>query len=63
MQLLNFLRRSDTILAVFVIAITVMLLIPLPTATLDFLLAFNISFSILLLLIGLYVNNRVTQLI
>jgi type III secretion protein V len=63
MPLLNFLRRSDTILAVFVIAITVMLLIPLPTATLDFLLAFNISFSILLLLIGLYVNSSQALLV
>ena len=41
-------HNSDVILAIFVVLVAAMLLIPLPPFLLDVLLAFNISFSILL---------------
>jgi type III secretion protein V len=50
-------RYSEVVLLVFVIAIAAMLIVPLPTPLLDILLVINISFSILLLLVGLYVAN------
>lgn len=55
-------RRSDLFLAVFVVAITTMLLVPLPTPLLDVLLAANISFALLLLLVGLYMPNALALL-
>lgn len=55
-------RHSDIVLAFFVVAITVMLLIPLPTIILDFLLAANISFALLMLLVGLYMPNALALL-
>ena len=55
-------RHSDVIVALFVVAITTMLLIPLPTGLLDFLLAINISVGLLLLLVGLYTPNALTLL-
>ncbi len=56
------LRQSDIILALFVIAITAMLLVPLPTVLLDFLLVTNLSIAFLLLLIGLYLPNALALL-
>ncbi|NLF24496.1 MAG: FHIPEP family type III secretion protein [Deltaproteobacteria bacterium] len=56
-------RGWDSVLALFVVAIAVMLLIPLPTAVLDLLLAFNISFSLLLLLVGLYMPDALALLV
>jgi type III secretion protein V len=50
-------RFSDLILVVFVVATAAMLVVPLPTPLLDLLLVCNISFSILLLLVGLYIPN------
>ena len=50
-------RYSDLVLMVLVVAIAAMLIIPLPTPLLDLLLVSNISFAILLLLVGLYVAN------
>jgi type III secretion protein V len=50
-------RYSEVVLLAFVIAIAAMLIVPLPTPLLDVLLVVNISFSILLLLVGLYVAN------
>lgn len=55
-------KGSDFILAIFVVAITAMLLIPLPTTLLDFLLAANISFALLMLLVGLYMPNALALL-
>ena len=49
--------KSDVVLALFVVAVAAMLLVPLPTLALDFLLALNISFALLLLLVGLYMPN------
>ena len=50
-------QGQDFVLALFVLSITAMLVIPLPTSMLDFLLVINISFSLLLLLAGLYMPN------
>jgi type III secretory pathway component EscV len=50
-------RYADMILVAFVVAIAAMLIVPLPTPLLDVLLVLNISFAILLLLVGLYVPN------
>lgn len=44
---------SDLVLAFFVVAVAVMLLVPLPTWLLDILLASNLGFALLLLLVGL----------
>ena len=49
----SFARRSDTMLSVALLAVIVVLLVPLPSMVLDMLLAFNLSLSILLLLITL----------
>lgn len=55
-------KYSDISLALFVVAIAVMLLIPLPTLLLDLLLAVNIGFAVLLLLVGLYIPNALSLL-
>lgn len=47
--------RSDIVLALGVVAIIGVLVIPIPTALLDFALAFNITFSLVVLLTTLYV--------
>jgi len=49
--------RSDIVLAVGVIGIITVLVIPLPPAFLDFALAFNITFSLVILLSTLYVTR------
>ncbi|UCG61247.1 MAG: flagellar biosynthesis protein FlhA, partial [Candidatus Zixiibacteriota bacterium] len=49
--------RSDIVLAVAVIAVIGILVIPIPTALLDFALAFNITFSLVVLLTTLYVTR------
>ncbi|EPX58098.1 Flagellar biosynthesis protein FlhA [Cystobacter fuscus DSM 2262] len=48
-------KYSDIVLAVVVVAIIGMLIVPLPTLLLDVLLTLNISISVVLLLISLYV--------
>jgi type III secretion protein V len=53
---------SDIVLALFVIAIIAMLIIPLPTFLLDILIVINISFALLLLLVGLYMPNALALL-
>jgi len=55
-------RGSDLALALFVVAIATMLLVPLPTFLLDILLTVNISFSVLLLIVGLYMPNALALL-
>ncbi|MCB0332705.1 MAG: FHIPEP family type III secretion protein [Bdellovibrionales bacterium] len=57
-----FLQNSDIVLGLFVLAITAMLLVPLPTTLLDFLLVINLSISLLLLLVGLYMPNALALL-
>ncbi len=49
--------RSDIALAFGVIGIVAVLVIPLPSAILDFALAFNITFSLVVLLTTLYVTR------
>lgn len=49
--------RSDIVLAVGVIGIISILVIPIPTGLLDFALAFNITFSLVVLLTTLYVTR------
>jgi flagellar biosynthesis protein FlhA len=51
----NLARRSDIVLACGVIGIITVLVIPLPARLLDFALAFNITFSLVVLLTTLYV--------
>ena len=55
-------RTSDVLLAVLVVAITTMLVIPVPTWLLDILIVANLSFSLLLLLVGLYMPNALALL-
>ncbi|MCH9024005.1 MAG: flagellar biosynthesis protein FlhA [candidate division Zixibacteria bacterium] len=49
--------RSDIVLALGVIGIIAVLVIPIPTELLDFALAFNITFSLVVLLTTLYVTK------
>ncbi|HOP05795.1 MAG TPA: flagellar biosynthesis protein FlhA [candidate division Zixibacteria bacterium] len=55
MQILN--NRSDIVLAMGVVAIIGVLIIPIPTVMLDFALAFNITFSLVVLLTTLYITR------
>ncbi len=50
-------RNSDIFLALGVISILVLMIIPLPPAILDILLAMNISAALVLLMVSLYLNN------
>jgi flagellar biosynthesis protein FlhA len=50
-------RRSDILLAFGVIGIITVLVIPLPAGLLDFALAFNITFSLVVLLTTLYITR------
>jgi len=49
--------RSDVLLAIGVVGIIAVLVIPIPTALLDFALAFNITFSLVVLLTTLWVTR------
>lgn len=53
---------GDIMVAVFVLCVASLLLVPLPTTLLDFLIAFNIAFSLLLLLIGLSLQSALSLL-
>ncbi|SYZ74259.1 putative flagellar export pore protein [Candidatus Zixiibacteriota bacterium] len=55
--LTNLTKRSDIVLAVFVVAIIGVLIIPVPAGFLDFALAFNITFSLVILLTTLYITR------
>jgi len=55
-------RFGDVILALFVVAITALLLIPLPTVVLDILISLNLCISLLVLLVGLYTPNALALL-
>lgn len=50
-------RRSDILLALAVLAILGVLVIPIPPGILDFALAFNITFSLVILLSTLYIKK------
>jgi len=53
----SILQKSDIILAVAVIGIIGVLIIPIPPGFLDFALAFNITFSLVILLSTLYIKR------
>jgi len=55
-------RYRDATLAIFVLAIAVALIIPLPTALLDVLITLNLGLSFLLLLVCLYIPNPLSLL-
>jgi type III secretion protein V len=50
-------RRSDLVLAVILMAVVFMLVLPLPTALVDALIAINIGVSALLLMVAMYLPN------
>ncbi|MFN0062522.1 MAG: type III secretion system export apparatus subunit SctV [Myxococcaceae bacterium] len=50
-------RYSDLVLAIVVVSIVAMMIVPLPTPLLDVLLTFNISLSVMVLLVSLYVPH------
>ncbi len=49
--------NSDIIMAVSVVCILVLMVLPLPTVLLDLLLSFNITFSLVILLVAMYLNR------
>ena len=53
----GYIRKSDLGLAVGIMAILVVLIVPLPTLMLDILLAFSLSFSILILMTAVFVRK------
>lgn len=50
-------NRQDIILAVVLVIAIVMMILPLPTFMVDILIAVNITFSVILLLIAIYIND------
>lgn len=55
---MNFLgKNTDILLAFGLIMMLGLMLIPLPPSMLDFLLALNISFAVLVLIVSLYINS------
>lgn len=50
-------RNSDLLMAFMVVGILVFMVLPLPAILLDLLLTLNITFSIVLLLVGMYILN------
>lgn len=56
------LKISDLLLATFLIVVTALLLVPLPTFALDLLLVINLALSLILLLAGLYLPNALALL-
>ncbi|MCX7762795.1 MAG: flagellar biosynthesis protein FlhA [Candidatus Kryptonium sp.] len=50
-------RNTDIVLAIAVISILVFMILPLPPFLLDILIAFNITFSIIVLLISMYITS------
>ncbi len=48
---------SEVIVAIAVVVILTVMIIPLPKTVLDFFLATNITFSVIILLISMYINN------
>jgi flagellar biosynthesis protein FlhA len=53
------LKQSDMVLAVMMVAVVLMLIIPIPAAILDVLLVVNISGSLMMMLIAMYVLEPV----
>lgn len=55
--MMRLLKNSDIIFAFGIIFILGLMIIPLPPFFLDFLLAINISFAVLILIVALYINS------
>lgn len=55
-------RLGDTFLALLVLAITAMLVVPLPTVVIDVMIVVNLAISFLLLLVGLYMPSSLSLL-
>ncbi len=55
-------KLQDLLLALLVLLVTLMLLVPLDTRLLDLLLTLNLGFSLLLLLVGLYLQDALSLL-
>src|SRR5512140_158020 len=53
----DFIKRSDLVLAIGIMAILVVLILPLPTWLLDLSLAFSLSFSILILMTAVFIQK------
>lgn len=54
---IDFKNNLDIVVAFFVIGIVMMIIIPLPAVLLDLLLALNISFSIIIMMITMFTTN------
>ena len=52
-------KRSDVVIAAFMMLAVVMMIIPLPTIMVDALIAVNIAFSLLVLIVAFYVSRSV----
>jgi type III secretion protein V len=52
-------RASDVALAVVIIGILTMIILPVPPDVIDYLIAFNLSASVLLLMVALYIQNAI----
>jgi type III secretion protein V len=52
-------RRSDVIVATFLLLAVVMMIIPLPTTLVDVLIGANISISVLILVVAFYISHPV----
>jgi type III secretion protein V len=53
----RFIRHADLLLAALVVSIVAMMIVPLPTPVLDVLITLNITFSVIFLMVGIYVTD------
>ncbi len=56
-RIARFTQSADIFMAVAVIAILMIMVVPLPSILLDLLLSFNITFSLVILLVGMYIQK------
>ncbi len=50
-------QRNDVTLAVFLVAIVIMMILPMPTALVDALVTFNMAVGIVLLMVAVYIDS------
>jgi len=50
-------KYSDILMAISAVVILVVMIIPLPAMLLDILLSFNITFALIILLVGMYISK------
>ncbi len=50
-------ERQDVVLAVFIVSVIFMMIVPLPTWLVDVLIAFNMSISVVLLMVAVYLKS------